>query len=175
MNLNIPLRFGQGVVVVERSWGHFVIIFFPLRWHFNNEADDTVMFPSTTKGDWFWSELTAGDDQLPHARANVTKGSDHSRPNILRAFISSFFTALEQIFNRKRKMGNPVSDIKFALKYQNPQAQDRKTYGYNQSSPCNSISTKDEQFYLQISNGKAALIWNALLLLHLASVLPQLL
>lgn len=33
----------------------------------------------------------AGEDQLPQESANVTKGSDHSSPNMLLAFISSCF------------------------------------------------------------------------------------
>lgn len=43
------------------------------------------------------NELTAGEDQLPQESANVTKGSDHSNPNMLRALISSFFAAFGQV------------------------------------------------------------------------------
>nr|GMC54261.1 hypothetical protein Iba_chr01dCG14500 [Ipomoea batatas] len=44
-------------------------------------------------------QLTAGDDQLPHERANVTEGSENSSPKMLRAVISSFFVPFVQLWN----------------------------------------------------------------------------
>lgn len=41
--------------------------------------------------------LTAGEDQLPQERANVTKGSDNSNPNMNLAVISSFFAPFEKV------------------------------------------------------------------------------
>jgi hypothetical protein len=41
---------------------------------------------------------TAGEDQLPQESANVTKGSDHSNPNMLLAFTSSFFAAFGHVY-----------------------------------------------------------------------------
>lgn len=41
--------------------------------------------------------LTAGEDQLPHERANVTSGSENSNPNLLLAAISFFFEPLGKI------------------------------------------------------------------------------
>lgn len=41
--------------------------------------------------------LTAGEDQLPQESANVTKGSDHSKPKILRILSSSFFADFERV------------------------------------------------------------------------------
>jgi hypothetical protein len=56
-------------------------------------------FPYNLRKDIIRSKykLTAGEDQLPQERANVTKGSDHSNPNMLRAFISSFFAAFPHV------------------------------------------------------------------------------
>jgi len=45
---------------------------------------------------------TTGDDQLPQDSANVTKGSDHSKPNMPLAFISSFFAAFRQVCCRSK-------------------------------------------------------------------------
>lgn len=45
-----------------------------------------------------YTQLTAGEDQLPHERANVTKGSDQSNPNTLRAFKSSFFSDCAEFY-----------------------------------------------------------------------------
>lgn len=39
-------------------------------------------------------QLTAGDDQLPHESAKVTKGSGQSKPKMLRIVTSSFFIPL---------------------------------------------------------------------------------
>lgn len=41
--------------------------------------------------------LTAGEDQLPHERANVTSGSENSSPNLLLAAISFFFELFGEI------------------------------------------------------------------------------
>lgn len=43
-------------------------------------------------------ELTAGDDQLPHESANVTKGSGHSNPNMPRIVTSSLLDPLGKTF-----------------------------------------------------------------------------
>lgn len=52
-----------------------------------------------------WKQLTAGEDQLPHESAKVTSGSDHSNPNALRAFISSFLAALGHVFQNEKEKG----------------------------------------------------------------------
>lgn len=44
------------------------------------------------------NELTAGEDQLPQESANVTRGSDHSKPKTLRTFSSLSFVDFEQVF-----------------------------------------------------------------------------
>lgn len=44
-------------------------------------------------------KLTAGEDQLPHDRANVTNGSDNSNAKMLLAVFSSFFAPLEKVWS----------------------------------------------------------------------------
>jgi hypothetical protein len=45
-------------------------------------------------------KLTAGEDQLPHDRANVTNGSDNSNAKMLLAVFSSFFAPLEKVWSK---------------------------------------------------------------------------
>lgn len=46
--------------------------------------------------------LTAGEDQLPQERANVTNGSDSSKPNTPRVAISSCFAPFERVLKRSK-------------------------------------------------------------------------
>lgn len=46
---------------------------------------------------------TAGEDQLPQESANVTNGSDHSRPKMLLAFTSSFLAAFGHVCGRESR------------------------------------------------------------------------
>jgi hypothetical protein len=43
-------------------------------------------------------KLTAGEDQLPQDSANVTNGSENSKPNMLLAVFSSFFAPFANVW-----------------------------------------------------------------------------
>lgn len=48
-------------------------------------------------------ERTAGEDQLPQDRANVTSGSENSNPNVLLAVFSSLFPPFANVWGMKSK------------------------------------------------------------------------
>lgn len=95
----------------------------------------------TEKSTWCVQELTAGEDQLPHDSANVTNGSDNSKPKMLLNVFSSYFALFEKACDPIKSQNYVLSNFNFKAKHHN--------------------TLLKSAAYIHIVNGKAVSRWNA--------------